>query len=232
MEETLSELSFKDSCLTAVLKSSSVFISAYPGFLVFGKTFTRSYSEKSYFKFSPFELYKLYISIIQILNFFTEDNPKITKGLILERNKSYKILYFWTSSILIVNDKEEKFVSFGIETEESFSIKIKMTLYELHNFITALKSTIIISLCLPTFENELMIAASNLDLSLLKKMKNYSETKEFVKAFMKQNNKENEEVFKFIQLIHYYHDIILIVHKFSSMCEFEENIGEQILTAK
>jgi hypothetical protein len=231
MDEILTELPFNKSCYTSVLKVFSVFISAYPGFIVFGKTLTKSYKEKSYFKFSPFELYKLYIAIIQILNFFTGENPQIKGGLILERNKSHKIVYFWDSAIFVIDGKEEKYVSFGIETKECVT-KIDMTLSELHNFIQALKSTILISLCLTNFENELIICASSLDLVNLKKLKNYGDTKDFVVKFMKKHNNYDDETFKFAQLIIYYFDIILLLHKFSSMCQFQENISEQILSAK
>ncbi len=230
MEEKLSTLSFKNSSYTTVLKVFSVFMSAYPGYIVFGKTYTQSYQENSYFKFSPFEVYKLYIAIIQILKFFTEEDPQIKQALILERSKCFKIVYFWDSTILRINEKEEKFISFGIETEESIS-KINMTLVELHNFITALKSTVLISLCLTNFETEVLINASNLDLAALKKLNNYRDTKVFVNKYVK-NNSDNEDSFKLTQLIIYYYDIIIIIHKFTTMCQFQDNITEEILTAK
>jgi hypothetical protein len=233
MEETLSELPFEKSCLTTVLKKVSVFLSAYPGFIVFGMTLTTSYLEKRYFKFSPFELFKLYIAIIQILKYFTEENPEFTKGLILERNKIKKIVYFWNSSTLIIDGNEEKVISFCIENEDSILVKINMTLEELHNFIKVLKSTITFSLCLSTFQNEVIIAASNLELSSLKKLNCYDNTKVFVKTFMKNlDNSKNDEEFKLIQLIHYYYDLIILIHQLSTMTEFqEENIFAKILSA-
>ncbi len=231
MEESLCELQFDKSCHTKVLKSSSLFLSAYPGFIVFGKTFTKSYPEKSYFKFSPFELYKLYISIIKILTFFTEENPQITNGIILERAKIDKIIYFWSGRTLLIDEEEQKLVTFGIETKNSETLKISMTFSELHNFIKALKSTITISLCLNNIENELIFAATNLDINILQELKDYSKTKVFIDKFMKENHyAENQE--SFIQLILYYFEIIILLHKFSSMCKYEENILEQILSAK
>jgi hypothetical protein len=231
MEESLKELQFHESCQTKVLKAFSVFISAYPGFIVFGQTFTRYYPEKSYFKFSPFELYKLYIAIIQILTFFTEENPEKTNGIILKRSKTNKIVYFWSGRRLLIDEEEEKLVTFGIEKENSETLKINMSLSELHNFITALKSTITICLCLNDLDNEIIFALSNLDISILQKLKDYNETKDFVYKFMKEHNySENQE--SLIQLILYYFEIIILLNKFSSMCKYEENVLEQILSAK
>jgi hypothetical protein len=233
MDDKLSKLSFNKSSFTIVLNVLSVFMSAYPGFIVFGKSDSQSYEEKSYFKFCPFELYKLYIAIIQILKFFTEENPQITKSLILVRNKCDKIVYFWNGTTLMINEKEEKFISFGIETEDR-TLKIDMTLLEVHNLINALKSTILISLCLTNSEIEILIKASDLQLSSLKTLKNYCDTKTFVESYLKTNstNLKEEDTYKLTQLILYYYDIILLIHKFSTMCQFEENISEQILSAK
>jgi hypothetical protein len=231
MEDSFCELKFNESLFTTVLKSFSVFLSAFPGFIVFGKTFTTSYPQNCYFKFSPFELYKLYIAIIQILNYFIEDTPKITRGIILERNETTRSVYFWNSTSLIINEKEEKVIFFGIENEDGIILKIKMSLPELHNFINALKSVISLSLCLTTLQNELIITASSLEISTLKKLKNYGDAKSFVEKFIQLNNIQTDEVFKFIQIIHYYFDIIVLIHKFSTMCQFEENICDQILSA-
>ncbi len=228
IEETLSELHFNLSCHTKVLKAKSVFISAYPGFIVFGRAIQKFYPAQTYFKFSPFELHKLYVAIIKILTFFTEENPKEKQGVILRRSES--ITYFWIGVVLNVNGRNEKIVSFGIETE--CILKIQMNLSDLHNFITALKSTIVICLCLSTEESEIITAASNLDIDTLLKLKEYSEAKHFVVQFLKMNNyPENQETFKLIQLIHYYFDIIVLVHKFTSMSKFEKNVIEEILSA-
>jgi hypothetical protein len=234
MEEILSELNFHLSCQTKALKCFSVFLSAYPGFIVFGKTFTNSYNKQNYFKFSVFEIYKLYIAIIQILNYLTEENPTVSKDVILERDQINKTIYYWRGVKLLINGQNKKFIFFGIEKEDSERNEIPMTLLEVHNFIKALKSSIIISLCLKNLENDLLICASNLEINTLKKLTENSERKLFVENFLKKYTdlSENEEIFKLTELILYYFEIILILHKFSSMCAFDENIFEEILSAK
>jgi hypothetical protein len=228
MEETLCELSFDKSCHTKVLKANSVFLSAYPGFIVFGRTHSKSYPAKSYFKFSPFELYKLYLAIIKVLIFFTEENPQETKGLILER--CHKIVYFWTGIKVLKDGINEKIVTLGIEKQDDI-IKIPITLSELHNFITALKSTIIICLCLNNLENEIIKVVSNLEINTFLKLKDYKETKMFVEKFLQENKYENQETFRLIELIHYYFDIILVTNKLTSMSNFENNVIKEILSA-
>jgi hypothetical protein len=230
MEDTLSELHFHKSCQTKVLKKISVFLSAYPGFIVFGQTFSKSYLEETYFKFSVFELYKLYIAIINILIYFTEVNPIISKELILQR--ASKIVYYWRGVTLFIDDVEEKFIIFGIEKKHSEKLEIKFSLSELHNFIKALKSTIVISLCLSEIENETIIAATKLEINVLKKFKNFDHTKEFVQKFLSEHNYNFEDSYKLTELVIYYYDIIILINKFSSMCQFEENICDQILSAK
>jgi hypothetical protein len=229
-EENLSELGFDKSCQTKVLLTNSVFLSAYPGFIVFGKTQRKSYETKNYFKFFPFELYKLYVAIIKILTFFTEEEPQLIQGLILQRSNN--IVYFWTGITLVTNGKIEKLVSFCIETEENIS-KLQMTLSDLHNFISAMKSTIVICLCLNNNESEMMLAASDLSINLILKLKNYSDAKTFVQDFIQKNKIiDSNQTFQLIQLIHYYLEIIVIVHKFSSMSQFDKNNKiEEILKA-
>ncbi len=229
MEESLNKLSFEKSCQTKVLRTKSVFLSAYPGFITFGKTCEKSYQAKSYFKFFPFELYKLYIAIINILKFLTSEETDLNGGLILKRSDT--IAYFWNGVTLNIDGTNKKTVLFCIETTENLE-KISMTLSELHNFIIALKSTVIICLCLNTIENELLIQACNLEIDSLLKLKDYSAAKLFVEQFVKKNKYfENEEIFQLVQLIHYYFDLIVLVHKFISMSKFEENIIEKIMSA-
>ncbi len=230
MEESLSELSFEKSCNTKVLKSKSVFLSAYPSYIVFGKTFSTVYEAKKYFKFYIFELYKLYIAIIKILNFFTEENPETLQGLILKRN--FNIVYYWSGVTLNIDGKDEKFVLFNIETEVQ-TFKLQMNLSELHNLIFALKSSIIISLCLSTQESEILTEASQIELKSILTLNSYNNTKHFVEQFKKKlNYGDDQETYKLTQLVLYYKDIIILMHKFTSMTNFNENIIEEILTAR
>jgi hypothetical protein len=227
-EETLSELSFEKSCNTKVLKAKSVFLSAYPGYIVFGKTLTTVYEAKNYFKFYVFELYKLYIAIIKILTFLTEENSETLQGLILKRN--FNTVYYWSGITLNIDGKDEKFVVFNIETEVK-TIKLQMNISELHNLISALKSSIIICLCLSTQESEILSEASQIKVDLILKLKNYSDTKHFVEQFLKKYNyKEHQETYKLTQVVSYYTDIIILLHKFTSMSNFNENVFEEILS--
>jgi len=236
MEESLGELHFNKSCQTKVLSKLSVFLSAFPGFIVFGQTYTKFYPKGTYFKFSVFEVYKLYIAIIKILTFLIEDEPIICEGLMLERDKSNKIVYYWRGIRLLIDGIEEKLVAFGIERKNEERVEIKMTLSELHNFIQCLKSTITICLCLNDIENDIIIAASALDIERIKKLKSFKERKDFVRYFLTQETNSVDEnfqdSFKLTELLIYYFDIIVLLSKLSSMSQYEENISEEILSAK
>lgn len=64
------------------------------------------------------------------------------------------------------------------------------------------------------------------------KLKDYKEATIFVKKFLKENqNCENQETFRLIELIHYYFDIILVTNKLTSMSNFENDIIKEILSA-
>jgi hypothetical protein len=231
MEECYGELTFEKSYLTNVLKVFSGFISAYSGFIVFGQTFAKSYRKNQYFKYSVFEIYKLYIAIIQILTFFTQEEPLITSGIILDKERPQKTVYYWKGVILTINGINTKIIILGSETEHSENnFKIEMSFSELHNFIRALKAIVPMCLCLNAKETEVICATSILKIDELKKLKKYEHAKVFVEQFLEDNTK-NQETFKFIQIIHYYFEVILVLNKLTSMSQFDENIFEEILSA-
>jgi hypothetical protein len=230
------DLHFSKSIQTKALKVTSVFISAFPGYIVFGKTCDKVYRKGSFFYFSVFEVYKLYLSFFKILSFFTSDtleDEDEKKGLILEHdNLSVEESYYWYG-LELTNSKNvtNKYIKFAIERKSSTICQIHMTLNDLQNFVKALKSSVLISLCLNDIENELIILASANSPEQILKLKSESEAKDFVLKFLSEKTEktENASVIVFIQLLQYYNDILVLLNKLNSLCSLEENIGEKIL---
>ena len=109
-----------------------------------------------------------------------------------------------------------------------------MTLSDLQNFIKALKSSVLISLCLSDIENELIMYASSYSPDEILNLKKDTEAKELVLKFLSDNKEKNENtcLIIFVQLLQYYNDILILLNKLNSLCTLEENIGEKILHLK
>jgi hypothetical protein len=231
------DLLFSKSLQTKALKTISSFISAFPGFIVFGKTSATVYKKGSYFKFSVFEVYKLYLSFFQILNFFTNDDIDDCdrKGLILHReNLNNEEVYFWQGlEVTHSKNNNKKYIKFGIEksTDTEVRSEIYMTLEDLPNFIKALKSSILICLCLNDIESELIIYASNQSPDEILNLRKKSDAKEFVLKFLieQKYQKDNISTVTLIQVVQYYCDILILLNKLNSLSTFEEDIGKKIL---
>ena len=87
------------SCKTVLLKKSEVFLSAFPGKIIFGHIIEENYPKLQYFQFFHFEFFKLYLSLVEIINnCIIEENSEIKKtDLIIKL--SDEVSYFWCIEI-------------------------------------------------------------------------------------------------------------------------------------
>ena len=77
---------FSESCLNLVLRKSDHFISAFPGFFVFGDVKNTFFDDVHSFQFSHFELPKLYSCFLKITNFFSNDTQIQQQDIILNKS--------------------------------------------------------------------------------------------------------------------------------------------------
>jgi hypothetical protein len=202
---------FSESCENFALDLPFIFMSSYPGVIVFGKVNKVGYITDKFFKFGIFECYKLYLAIVQILSFLTDPNEKIDKGLILERNEEN---YFWLGTSVLANNKQYKIAKLGIEKQDNISFEIRLTIKQFQFFFHALNKVILSSLCLIDVENKLF-------LFLLDKPPNTYDSKEnmmnSIEAFLKVNTNVKDKKYLLYNMISHYKEIVVILFKLNTI---------------
>ena len=84
-------MNFEESCKTLALTHDSIFLSAFPGNIVFGEVNRTGYKEGKYFKFSFHQLFELYLGLINIIKFFVSSIDD--RGVIIKLNED--LSYCW-----------------------------------------------------------------------------------------------------------------------------------------
>jgi len=202
--------SFSESCENLALDLPFLFISSYPGAIVFGKVNKSGYIKGKFFKFGIFDCYKLYFAILKFLAFLTNSNEKSDKGLILHTVEEN---YFWIGTTLISNNKEHKIVKLGIEKDDNINFEIQFKIKNFQIFFQALKKVILSSLCLKDIEISLVYFL------LEKSPKDYNSKEDIihcVEEFAKLNNLKDDKI-QLRNIISYYKEVIMILFKLESI---------------
>ena len=139
------------SCKTVLLKKSEVFLSAFPGKIIFGHIIEENYPKLQYFQFFHFEFFKLYLSLVEIINnCIIEENSEIKKtDLIIKL--SDEVSYFWCIEI-----GDIKLIQFVLEYKSIINYKLNFTLDQLNDLIYSLSVSILPCLCLKHLERDFL----------------------------------------------------------------------------
>ena len=139
------------SCKTTVLKKCDIFISAFPGKVIFGHIVEDNYPKLQYFQFFHFQLFKLYLSLVEIINnSITEESSEIKKtDLIIKL--SDEVSYFW-----IIEIGDIQLIQFVLEFKNIINYKLSFTLDQLNDFIYCLSVSILPCLCLKHLERDFL----------------------------------------------------------------------------
>jgi hypothetical protein len=86
------ELSFSKSCQTISLKKSEIFMSSFPGKIVFGEPNFIGYSKSNSFQYKHVQFLDLYLSVLKIVHFFATTSNIDDKGSILSISEN--TIYF------------------------------------------------------------------------------------------------------------------------------------------
>ena len=201
---------FSESCESFALDTPFLFISSYPGLIVFGKVNKKGFKKGQFFKFGIFECYKLYLAIIKILSFLTSSD-KTDKALILQSDEHN---YFWIGTTVLTNNKEQKIIKLGIEKDDNITFEIQFVLKNFQFFFNGLSKVIRSCLCLREVENNLILFL------LEKNPKEYASIEDIhncVETFIKMKNINENNRSHLINVISYYKEIMIILFKLKSL---------------
>ena len=98
MEESESTCeNLENSCKTIVLKDNFLFISAFPGKIIFGDITNYKYPKFKSFQFNVFQLFFLYVSFVNIITkVIAEENTESfqSEGVIIKLSEDLQ--YLWS----------------------------------------------------------------------------------------------------------------------------------------
>ena len=218
------ENKFSDSCLNLSLRQKDHFISAFPGKIVFGKCTPTGYINKHYFEFQIFELYKLYLAIIDIIKNFSDDST-FEKHLILSKC-NYN--YFFSVEILNNNASESfQVANFGIEYNSEIIHEVTFLDNEFNTFLYTLEKIVPLSMCLSSIESFLFKTASKESAKVIYGFQEDENCMKFVKTFLSKNKEdinhmEMKSIDCLVTFLNYYSEIILIFHKLQSLINISD----------
>jgi hypothetical protein len=202
--------SLSQSCETYIL-DNEILISAYPGFIVFGKTeANRHYQQNRSFKFTSFEVQDLFKTIVAQVKFFSEDNTseKIEKIIDVE-----SITYYWQGITVTKTNFITKLVKFAIEKDGSTIFHIAFSLQNLNTFVYLVARCLLASLCLKDNDEQFILNVIKKAKTQIKACKTDDQAAfQIVKTYFREE-KIDTDVKKsyYEQLLKYYNELIIII---------------------
>jgi len=214
--ENSKKLSFSQSCQTISLKKSEIFMSSFPGKIVFGEPNFSGYSKSKSFQYKHIEFLDLYLSLLKIVHFFATTSNIDDKGLILTISEN--TVYFWSGKIFENAKVIEKVVKFGIEFNSNIIYEIIFNAEQFNEFVHILAQLMFSCLCLKSFERQFLEDFANeIPITKLITLTNKRKIKE---AIQNSNQKEKiDDVIKenLIELLLYYNELIILFKKIQSL---------------
>jgi hypothetical protein len=226
--EKKNEFLFSESCQTICLSKSDVFVSSFPGKVVFGEPNFLGYLVLKNFQFKHYEFFNLYLSLIKIVQFFATSSQE-EKGLILQ--KTLNTIYFWSGAFLQENGKNPyKIIKFGIEFDFNIVFEIVMNVEQFNELILQLPNFMLSCLCLKSEElNHIESFANEMTLSNLVSFNNVKMRKNIFKIYKNlfQNINSVSEP-NLINLFVHYNELIIIYKKMKSLYNHKINDTNRI----
>jgi hypothetical protein len=223
MEDLEEQNLLSESCETYVLENE-VLISAFPGYIVFGKTeINKRYCKESCLKFKSFEVKYLFKSIIAIIAFLNNEqiSQKTEKIIDAEENKTY----YWQGATVSKENIITKLVKIAVEKEGETIFRAIFFLKDINCLVYLVKRCLVASLCLKDEDEEFILTVikhSRSEILSCKLDENVS--RQIVKAFLK--DKKNEKTAKqkpLMELLKYYNQLILLIKDLDDLYYFNDN---------
>jgi len=174
------------------------------------------YRSKSFFKFNFCDFFTLFEQITEIVKFLSGSDILDKSGEVYN-SESFK--YTWKGNTVSkeINSKtfQEKFVTFIIDENNINVFELKFSIPQLNNLFYLFSRVMFYTLCLKDIEIELMFETSNNSLDTIVSLKQNTFAKQFVTAFVTKNLNNRIKKSRFVEILIYYNDLILVVHKLS-----------------
>ena len=215
MEAT--ELKFDNACQTIALKQENIFVSAFPGKIVFGTPNNEGFLNLKTFQFYFYQLLELYLALLSVIKFLVSSELNCQKGILLKVSEEQ--IYFWVCKNVQINNRDSKIATFGIEFQSTCVFELVFDFDQLNNFISGISQCILPALCLKTLERQVLEEASEETLQYIIELNRRKNTQIFLRKIKNKNKFKIDSVVQpnLSDLIIYYHETIIIVHKLKSL---------------
>ena len=216
----MEDLDFENSCKTIISKKSSVFISAFPGKLVFGEVNCKGFIKSKYFQLLHFELFYLYSNFLNIIKFLVREEDNEDKGLILSKDD---VAYYWCGKKVVENNKPKKVIIFIQEYKFETNFELFFDEEQFNDFIKCISETILACLCLKPIEKAFFEFITKENTTVIVSLKNQKKCKTILEKFKKSTNLKISSILEpnLIDLVNYYIEILIIAQKLKTMFNSE-----------
>ena len=221
------------SCKTILLKSINIFISAFPGKIVFGAVLNHNYRQLNHFQFGTFEVFHLYVSLITIIKkFISEKNTEILQsdGIILKFSED--LSYLWFISKTKVKNVEELKIKLILEWKTESIYQITFSFDQLNDLIIGLSETIVPSLCLKNIEKIFFEFISEQPLAEIIDL-NTEKCILMLNEFKRRHNVQIDSIDEpnLFDIMIYYKEIIILYKKIKSLINPTDISGNSAIDA-
>ena len=204
-------------CKTILLKRSDIFVSAFPGKIVFGTISDHSYIKFKYFQFLAFDVVYLYLSLVTVIKkVFSEENVESNcDGVIIKLNDDLQYLWSISQSTENIN----KHLHILLEFKSNLIYQVEFNLEQLNDFVNGLSETFIPCLNLKNVEryffdfiskqqiSDIVQLTTENGLTLLNQFK--------FESHLEEINSINQ--INLIEIVVYYKELILLYKKIKSL---------------
>jgi hypothetical protein len=202
------ELWIEKSCETYILKRVPFLISAFPGYLIFGRTDRgQKYEDLNCLKFNFYEYSKLSDCITKCIIFIAEDNEETNTTLISENGN---VAYRWQGVLKSVNNVTEKCIKFivsnGLQSNE-----LTFSVIEFNNLLRLIKRCVLSSLCLKDEEEVFITDLLKKDRDFIVSCKTLSVAYDFAEHYFKSKCLRQLKKASFIELMCYHNESFLVL---------------------
>ena len=221
----MSKFLLSDSCFTIALRRNQIFVSAFPGLIVFGEVSTTSFKQLKYFEYSYYDMFELFIALTQIIQFLVVNSDNLNededRGVIISKHQNE--IYFWIGKTIIVNHKEVKVINLGIEIEANIVFELTFDCEKLNDLIYGVYMCMLPCLCLKKIEKKLFESVIEEDIEKIVSLKVKDNCENFVNQFITDNKIDINSLLEsnLVQSLFYYHESIIILYKLKSLLKVD-----------
>ncbi len=210
------ELNFSKSCQTISLKKSDIFMSSFPGKIVFGEPNFIGYDKSNSFQYKHIQFLDLYLSLLKIVNFFATASNIDDKGQILTCSEN--TIYFWSGKIFEKSKVTQKVVKLGKEYDSNITYELILDAEQFNEFVYIFAKLMFSCLCLKSFERQFLEDFAN-EIPITKLI-TLTDKRMINQVIQNQKQKQKiDDVIEqnLIELLLYYHELMILFKKIQSL---------------